>query len=80
MVMPGIGLRTFLLDLLMGLLLWMIHSYDTGGIKNISFIILQNLGHLREKKGNLFQTSRRDLIRCIKIFPLKLNLQKPLPR
>jgi hypothetical protein len=31
------------------------------------------LGDLRERRGNLFQTSQRDLIRCIKIFPLKIK-------
>jgi hypothetical protein len=44
------------------------------GIKNISFIILHNLGHLRDKRGNLFQDSQRDVIRCKIRFPLKLIL------
>jgi hypothetical protein len=80
MVMVGIGLRNCLLDLLTGFSLWMIHSYEIGGIKKISFIKLQNLRHLKEKKGNLFQTSQRYLIICIKRFLLKLKPHKPLPK
>jgi hypothetical protein len=50
------------------------------GDKKKFFIILQNLVHLRGKRGNLFQTSQRGLERCTIRFPLKQILHKPLPR
>jgi hypothetical protein len=39
--------------------------------KKIFFIILQNLGHLRGKRRNLFHTSQKDLTICTIRFPLK---------
>jgi hypothetical protein len=44
------------------------------GDKNISYITLRRSGHLRGKKGNLFQTSQKDLIKCTTKFPLKSSL------
>jgi hypothetical protein len=48
-------------------------------VRNIFFIILQSLGHSREKKGNWFRIFTKGLIKCTIKFLQKSNLLKPLP-
>jgi hypothetical protein len=50
------------------------------GDKKYFCIILQSLGHLRGKKGNLFHIFPKGLIKCTIKSLQKSNLLKPFPK